>query len=84
MGPKLAVASGQSLGVQVNVNAMAAIVQAMVAGGRPVLEDGDWLRMQTAEARLAPHEQAGLEALRTHLRNGATVLKETSTTTWYG
>lgn len=74
----------RSLAAQVNVNAMAAIVQAMMAGGRAVLEDGEWLRAQAVTARLAPQEHAALEALRARLQSGASFIHGSSATIWYG
>jgi hypothetical protein len=84
MTPGSAIAGGQSFGKQVNVQAMAGIVQAMLAGGGAVLEDGDWLRARAVEALLSPDEHAALEALQTRIRSGATLLKESCATTWYG
>lgn len=84
MTPEGAVATGGPMGAQVNVGAMAVIVQAMMAGGRAVLEDEWWVPARAAESRLGADERAALEALRSRLRSGAGLLRQASTTTWYG
>jgi hypothetical protein len=84
MGVGTAVVAGRQLAAQGNVRAMAEIVQAMLAGDRVVLEDERWLQVQAAKAQLGSDERAGLEALRTRLRSGASLVREASTTTWFG
>lgn len=83
LGIETVVVTDRPLVAQVNVRAMAGIVQSMLTGGRAALEDGEWVRAQVQAVQLAPHEHAALEALRTRLQSGTALLREASTTTWY-
>lgn len=59
---------------QVNVAAMADIVQHLVTGGRSRLQNGRWLRARATVVGLGVHEQAALQSLRLRLRGSSTAL----------
>lgn len=60
---------------EVDVAAMATIVQDLIAGGISQVRSARWLRARVRIAGLGPHECAALEALRTRLcEHGATLL----------
>lgn len=83
MGVGTAFVTGRPLSAQVNVRAMAEVVQAMITGGQAI-EDGMWLRMQAEATCLTSREYAALEVLRTRIRDGMSLLQGASTATWYG
>jgi len=83
MSTEVAAWGGRSLAAEVNVEGVAAVVRDMIAGGRVVLEDDDWLDERVQRAGLARHECAALKALQLRLRDGIALLQNDSPTTWY-
>jgi hypothetical protein len=68
---------------QIDLTAMARIVQDLLAGGEERLRDAGWLRRRTAAACLDMHACAALEALRQRLcQRGTPLLDATALTPW--
>jgi len=79
-----AVVSEATSGPRVHVNAIAAIVRDLLAGGRGRLQDGLWLCERMRAANLDRQECAALEALQVRLRAQSTTgLSIEPTRLWY-
>lgn len=72
----------ETMGPQVHVTAMAAIVRELLAGGGAGLPDADRLRARASAAGLDPHECAALGALRARLLDGDPALLRASQDHW--
>lgn len=68
---------------QVQATVLADIVQALVDGGLRRRNDATWLRARVEAAGLGPHESTALEALRTRLQEGRSLLSGRPTLSWY-
>ncbi len=68
---------------QVQATVLADIVQALVDGGPRRLNDATWLHERAEAAGLGPHESTALEALRTRLQEGRTLLSSRTALNWF-